>query len=232
MVDAIQDKEKIEAMKKLLNYITWIIILLPWGYAAIIWNKIPSRVALHFNLQGEADRHGNKTELLVFLFVLTAINIGTYLLIANVHRIDPRRYGKNDSGVMKRLAFAVALFLSALLCFFLYNAGSDQLDFFPGFIIIGTGILFCVLGNYFHTIKPNYIAGFRLPWTLEDPDNWKQTHQLAGKLWFAGGLVIIITGILLKATAAWIAYGAVLLILVIVPIIFSWQFFKKHRRTS
>jgi uncharacterized membrane protein len=229
MADAIQNKEKIEAMKKLFKHIAWIVILFPLVYGAVIWNSIPSRIAMHFDLQGHADRYGSKIELIFLLLLITAVNIGTYLLLTNVHRIDPMRYGTTDNNSMKRLAFAISLFISAFLCFFLYNAGNDELHFFPGFIFVGTGVLFSVMGNYFYNIKPNYFAGFRLPWALQDPENWRQTHHLAGKLWFGGGILIVIAGILLKGIAAWIAYGAILLVMVVIPVFFSWNFFKKHR---
>jgi uncharacterized membrane protein len=216
-------------MKKIFNYILWIVIVAPLVYAAFIWKSIPPRIAVHFNLQGEPDRYGNKTELIVMLMLMTGISIGCWFLLANIHRIDPMRLGKNDNGSMKRLGFAICLFISAFLCYFLYNTRNNELKFFTAFIMIGTGILFAVCGNYFYTIKPNYFAGFRLPWTLNNPENWKQTHHLAGKLWFAGGLLIVIVGVLLKSTAAWIVYTVLLGIMVIVPVIFSWQLFRKQQ---
>ena len=60
------------------------------------------------------------------------------------------------------------------------------------YVFAGVGLLLCLIGNYMHTIKPNYFAGLRLPWTLNNEDNWRKTHLLAGKLWFVGGLVIAI----------------------------------------
>jgi uncharacterized membrane protein len=53
------------------------------------------------------------------------------------------------------------------------------------------GAFFAVLGNYMHSIKPNYFVGFRTPWTLESEDNWRKTHQLVSKVWVPGGLLII-----------------------------------------
>ncbi|MDQ2752120.1 MAG: SdpI family protein, partial [Bacteroidota bacterium] len=35
------------------------------------------------------------------------------------------------------------------------------------------------MGNNFYNIKPNYFAGYRLPWTLESEENWRKTHHLA-----------------------------------------------------
>ena len=59
------------------------------------------------------------------------------------------------------------------------------------------GLLFAFMGNLMHNIKPNYFAGVRTPWTLEDPDTWRATHRLAGKLWFGGGIFVTIAVLVL-----------------------------------
>jgi uncharacterized membrane protein len=66
------------------------------------------------------------------------------------------------------------------------------------------GLLFSVLGNYMHSIKPNYFVGFRTPWTLENEDNWRKTHQLMARIWVPGGLLITIGTLLLPFMAGFI----------------------------
>lgn len=79
-----------------------------------------------------------------------------------------------------------------------------------------------------HSIKPNYFAGLRTPWTLEDPDNWRATHRLAGKMWFAGGLVLAVLVLLLPLKAGLIAFMSVMFVIIIIPIIYSYRYFKSH----
>ena len=43
-----------------------------------------------------------------------------------------------------------------------------------------TGLLFMFIGNLMYSIKPNYFAGIRLPWTLSSDDNWRATHKVGG----------------------------------------------------
>ena len=80
--------------------------------------------------------------------------------------------------------------------------------------------------------KPNYFIGFRLPWTLESEDNWRKTHQLVGKLWVAGGLAITISTLLLPANISFIFFVIIMLTITIIPIVFSYRYFKKTQNNN
>jgi uncharacterized membrane protein len=79
------------------------------------------------------------------------------------------------------------------------------------------------------TIEPNYFIGLRLPWTLEDDANWKATHQLAAKLWIPGGLAIAVAGFSLPFFSAFITTMIITAIIVIIPTVFSYRFFRKKQ---
>jgi uncharacterized membrane protein len=72
----------------------------------------------------------------------------------------------------------------------------------------------------------------RLPWTLENPENWRKTHALAGKLWFGGGLLLAITCLFLPAKAAMILFFAVMILLVFIPTVFSYRFYIHQKRSG
>ncbi len=218
-------------MNKLLGKIVWIFILAPFGYLALAWKNIPSKIPMRFNWQGEVDRFGNKTELLFAVFLLTAVNIGTWFLLINAYRIDPKKQAYENKEKMKSLAFAISLFIAAILCLLIHTAVTGSLRFMPEFVLAGTGILFAVIGNYMHSIRPNYFAGLRLPWILENEENWRRTHQLAGKLWFAGGLVIAVSCLFLPKLAGIIVFGIILVTLIIIPVIYSYRLYKKLKET-
>jgi uncharacterized membrane protein len=95
------------------------------------------------------------------------------------------------------------------------------------FLFISMGLLFAIIGNYMNNLKPNWFAGLRLPWTLENEDNWRRTHQLASKLWFAGGLLMALCGLLLPFKAAFTALIIIGLIIVIVPGVYSYRIYKE-----
>ena len=71
-------------MNKILHILVWFIASAPLIYLAIVWNKLPSNVALHFGMNGQADRNGNKKELLISLIILAVVSLFVYLLLKNI----------------------------------------------------------------------------------------------------------------------------------------------------
>ena len=83
------------------------------------------------------------------------------------------------------------------------------------------------MGWYMPKIHQNYFAGFKLPWTLENVDNWNETHKVAGKIWIYGGIVQAIGTLILPSVAAFIVFIASTFIMVIIPTVFSYRMFKR-----
>lgn len=218
-------------MNKLINWLVALVILIPGIYLALAWNSLPVKVAMHFDINGNADRFGNKNELLTTILILPAVSLFVYFLLSNIYRIDPKKYAEENRVRLKRIAFAIVCFLSALNCIIIYSATHGGSKFNVSLILSAVGLLFAIIGNYLPNLKPNYFAGMRLPWTLENPENWRKTHALAGKLWFAGGLLLCITCLFLPAKVAMILFFAVLMILVIIPTVFSYRYYK-HQKNS
>ncbi|MDP9040747.1 MAG: SdpI family protein, partial [Bacteroidota bacterium] len=97
------------------------------------------------------------------------------------------------------------------------------------FILAGAGLLFAFIGNYMHNIKPNYFAGFRLPWTLENEENWKKTHALAGKLWFVGGIFISVICLLLPPKPSIAAFYTIMIVITLIPCVYSYRLYRKQK---
>lgn len=216
-------------MNSILKKIAWPIMAIPGIYLALIWNKLPENVPIHFDLQGNPDRYGNKTELIVMALVLIGINIFVFFLLTNIYRIDPKKYAAENKDRLVKIAFAVAVFLSGILCMIIYSSLSGGSRFDINLIFAGTGLLLAVIGNYMPNLKPNYFAGLRLPWTLENEDNWRKTHQLGGKLMFAGGLFLAVICLFLPAKAAIAVFFSIIILVTIIPCIYSYKLYKKNK---
>ena len=111
----------------------------------------------------------------------------------------------------------------------------QQMDWVAGIaaqnkFVSGTGLLFAVIGNYLPNLKPNYFAGLRLPWTLENADNWRKTHALAGKLWFAGGLFLAAICLFLPTVIAIITFFVVMTVITIIPCVYSYRLYKAQKQ--
>ena len=210
-------------MKKII----WLFIIAPVIYVAIVWNSLPETVPMHFNFNGDIDRYGSKNELLIMILVLTVINVMVYLLLPQVYRIDPKRFAVENKSRLYRIAFAVAVFIAAVLCLIIYSSIHGNIKFSIRFILAGVGLLLAIVGNYMYNIKPNYFAGFRLPWTLNDDENWKKTHLLGGKLLFGGGLLIAVICLFTPFTFSLIALFSIIFLVVLVTCIYSYRLYKK-----
>jgi len=182
---------------------------------------------MHFNLKGDIDRYGSKNELATMIMLLIAVNALVYLLLPQVYRIDPKRYAAENKGRLFRIAFAVSVFTSAVLCLIIYSSIHGNIKFSMRFILAGVGLMLAVVGNYIYNIKPNYFAGIRLPWTLNNDENWKKTHLLGGKLLFGGGLLIAVICLFTPFLFSMITLFTILLLVIMTTCIYSYRLYKK-----
>jgi uncharacterized membrane protein len=224
------EKIKPYTMKKnltLRDLIALIAAIAPVIYLAVIWQKIPAIVNTHYNINFEADAQGSRNQILLVSGILAIISLGVYFLLKFIHRIDPKRVDKDNTGRFEKIGLVATVFMAILNFIIIESAASNTLLMKKALVPL-MGIMFAFLGNYMHTLKPNYFAGLRLPWTLSSETNWKMTHQLVGKLWFGGGLAIALLSILFPYKAGMFIFIAVMTIITIIPCIYSYRLYKSH----
>jgi len=217
-------------MKKfnILDASALVIWLLPAAYLAYIYPTLPASVPVHFGLNGNPDRYGSKGEFIGGFSVLMGVSVFIYLLLKFLPAIDPKKMVKVGEATFQKMALGLVIFLSALAIAIIFS--TIHLSFKIDKLILPImGLLFVFLGNIMHSIKPNYFAGIRTPWTLEDNDTWRATHRLAGKLWFIGGILITIVVLLLPPAAGMIVFVSLVAVMVLIPVIYSYVYYKKHQ---
>lgn len=219
-------------MNKYFKWLIWLVALIPGVYLAASWNSLPENVALHFDLKGNPDRYGDKTELVVVVAVLSLMTVGIYFLLSTIYKIDPKRYAAENKDRLQRMGFAVGIFMSALCCVIIYSTIKGSIEFGLRYIFAGVGLLFSLIGNYMHNMKPNYFAGLRVPWTLNNEENWRKTHLMAGKLWFAAGLLIAILCLLLPDAISLIIFFILTAVLIVIPVVYSYRLYKKNKEAE
>jgi uncharacterized membrane protein len=182
----------------LLNLLMIILAVSPLVFLGIIWNKLPEIVPVHYDINFNADKLDNKNMLWLVNGSLSFVSIIVYFLLVNLHRIDPRRRRQPPSLSFKRIAIVVVVFIS-ILNFLLLLSINNNIKLSQKLLFALLGLLMAFIGNYMNNLKPNYFAGFRLPWTLSSDYNWRKTHHLAGKIWFWGGLLLVIITLLIPS---------------------------------
>lgn len=217
-------------MNTFFKRLVWLVMLIPAVYLAIAWNSLPETIVMQYDFQGRPTRYGGKNELLGFTALLIVVSALVYLLLTNMYKIDPKKLAAENKDRLYRIAFAVVVFMAAIECMIIYTSITGGIRFSIGLVFSGVGLLFAFIGNYMPNMKPNYFAGLRLPWTLENEVNWKKTHLLAGKLWFAGGLVIAVICLFTSSTISLIVFSAVMMVLIIIPTVFSYRLYKRQKQ--
>lgn len=194
------------------GYGFWIALplLLMWGVALYLYPHLPDPLPVHWNLEGEPDRFGSRLEA---LFLLPLVMTFLLPLLALLPRLDPKR-PQGLEGVMVGLAwFFLALYLALVGVYAGWWAEP------PLFRV--AGLFFLFLAFYLPRIPPNYFAGVRTPWTLEDPEVWREVHRAAA--WGFGALgvaalflpprglgVLVFLGMLLGVSLFLLIYSLVL----------------------
>lgn len=208
-------------------WIVGILSVLPIVYLAAIYTGLPTIVPTHFGIEGRPNGYSEKSTLILLTLLLSGLSIGTYLLITNLPKIDPKKTAGQSPELFRKMGLTISVFL-CFINFTITYAAANKSDNITRIIFPALGIFFALLGNFMRDIKPNYFAGFRTPWALEDADNWKETHHLAGKFWVVGGILISITTLVLPNEYGFIAFMSIIAIICIVPFAYSYLYFKKH----
>lgn len=149
-----------------------------------------------------------------------------YVLLANIEKIDPKRASGVSNETIKGLGLFTVGSLSFLSLVMTYGIAQDGTPV-DKLIFGALGILFAGTGYFMPRLKQNYFAGFKLAWTLDNETNWNRTHQIAGKLWMAGGILQVLLAIVLEELPLFIAFMTTMTIMSLIPAIYSYRLFKK-----
>jgi uncharacterized membrane protein len=207
------------------------LIAVPLIYLYIVYASLPEKVATHFNISGQPDAMDDKSGLMLGISTLSGVSILMYLFLRFLPVIDPKKTAKYSAGVFNKIAVALVLLLVCINLFIINAAQTGQFRFIKALPVI-MGVFFIFMGNILHSIKPNYFAGIRTPWTLESEETWRKTHQLGGKIWFAGGFVIVVTGLAIPSPYNTYVMMGLLFIMAIIPIVYSYIYYQSIQKKA
>lgn len=203
--------------------ITSVITLIPMLVGLILWNKLPAELPVHFGINNEPDNYGSKAFV---VFGMPILMLAMHFVCILATKVDPKMSNLSDK------VFTIVLYIipavSLLICSMIYPIALGNEMRVGLIVILFMGLLFTVSGNYLPKCKPSYTVGIKLPWTLDDSENWTKTHALAGKLWVAGGLLIIATAFLENP----VIFFSIVVVMVLVPTVYSCLLYKNKKDKS
>jgi uncharacterized membrane protein len=219
-------------MKNKLGWLEVVLLAAPFVALAIYWNDLPARIPMHWDFRGRIDGWGPKMPE-VFLLPLTGVGLTALLHI--LQWLDPklRRTSAEESLTPVVLQIVRIATLGLLdVIFFVQIATSLGRNVAGGRIIITSVLIFfVVLGNYLGNLRPNYFVGIRTPWTLENPETWRATHRLGGRLMFFGAFILLIAQFSLSERVFDFLFVASILSFVAWGFVHSWHHCRTHDPT-
>lgn len=201
--------------------VTSVIILLPIIFGLAVWNKLPEEIPIHWNAQGEIDGYTGKAGA---VFMMPAFLAALHWVCMLVTGLDPK--SKEIDGKPLTMVLWICPVMSLVMGTIIYAAALGHSVDVKIIMPLIFGVMFVIIGNYMPKCKQNYSLGIKLPWTLNDEENWNKTHRFAGFLWVAGGIVILATSFL----GSFVIFMCITLLMVIVPTVYSYRIFKKKNK--
>lgn len=203
-----------------------LLIAAPFAYAAYVYPSLPDTIPTHFNIKGEADAYGGKDSIFLGPGIMAILGLFVFVLLSNLKSFDPKRYKTEDDGLYKKFALFTVAFLSLISFIIIFSASNHSIAI-GKLLLPALGLFFAGFGWYMPKIHQNYFAGFKLPWTLENEDNWNETHKVAGTVWLFGGWFQAIATITLSSKPGFICFMIATAVMVILPTVFSYRMFKR-----
>ena len=199
--------------------ITTLVMLLPMVVGLLLWQQLPEQIPSHWGIHGEVDGWTDKTTT---VFGFPALMIALHWLCVLASSADPK--SKNYHASMIRLVLWICPGISLLVNSLVSTAALGYSFDIQLILPLFEGVLFIIVGNLLPKCRQSYTLGIKLPWTLNNEENWNKTHRLTGKVWVGGGVIILATAFL---GSFWIMIGTTLA-MVIIPTIYSYCLYRKQ----
>ena len=202
------------------DWVYWGMALVPFAISLVFYSRLPEQVPTHWNGAGEVNGYSSR---LMACFGIPGFMLLMAVVVNFAFLADPKRANIARSRELKQITRWFIVILAVLVqCITMLSGVGVELN--VGLLTsVPISILFIVIGNYMPKCKQNYTMGIKRPWTLADEDNWNRTHRLAGYVWTAGGILMLIMGFFHLAYLFFLVFMA----MVLIPSVYSYLIYRK-----
>lgn len=211
---------------KLKIAVASVVTVLPMLFGLIMWNKLPDVFTIHWAADGTPDGFASKA---VGVFLMPAVLVLLFWLCLIITAKDPKN--KNQSPKAITMVIWVVPAISVIMGVLVYGTALGFDINVSTLMCLLVGFMAITVGNYLPKCKQNYTIGIKIAWTLNSEENWNATHRFAGKVWFICGIFILVCAFLPSIIAA-ACMLAILVIMVALPFIYSYNYHKKEKRSG
>lgn len=208
--------------KKLLIF-TSLLTLLPIAMGLLLWDRLPEVMTTHWGFSGQAD---GRSSAAFAVFVPPVLMLAVHWFCVLFTARDPGNRDRNKK--MQQLVLWIVPLISNLSSGSIYALALGAEFSVTNVMVAFLGILFAVMGNYMPKCRMNSTIGIKVPWAYTSQENWNATHRFGGKVWVAGSIIILLCA-LIPGEWTLLVMLVLLAVLCIVPVVYSWRFYKKEK---
>mgnify|MGYP000043454165 CR=1 FL=1 len=205
----------------------YVLAALPLVVTLFAFNKLPDRIPMHWDVNGNVNGYGDK---IPFAFILPLIPLVTPAFMSLMAKMDPQRANytvfRGSYYIMQLLLVLIFVSLNFITISVALGYEIVKVDTFVKLII---GLLITVIGNLMPKFKHNYFVGIKTPWTLASEEVWFKTHRIGGMLWFFGGILMMALAFVPGRISA-VLYIAIVLATSLVSLIYSYIEFNRAKK--
>ncbi|MDD4192172.1 MAG: SdpI family protein [Mangrovibacterium sp.] len=200
--------------------INWLFILLPFMYIFFVYDRLPPFAPFQMDKEQRIYQ--------AVLFVM-GVSLLSYLALLVKPSIVPKTAFHENLKSFHRMRTLILAFSSLLCMTFISEKIGVPFNWARiGFILAFSYMM--AIGNLYPTIRKNFFVGIKNSWTQSNELIWRKTHRMAGKVFFVGGLIGVLYGILFDVHPVW--YMPVILVgyvfgLKFIPTLYSYLLYRQ-----
>lgn len=202
--------------------LTTLVCLIPIIAGVFLYSRLPERIVTHWDAAGNPNGWSSR---FVGVFVFPGILLILNLLFPFLLKTDPKYHNISEKtkNLIQWILPMTELFASGITLASAMGAEMRVEIYAPMFM----GLIFIITGNYMPKISQSYTVGIKIPWTLDDEENWDKTHRFSGFLWVISG-ILMIAGAFFRQRM--LIFSILLGLSVLLPVAYSFILFLKKKR--
>ena len=196
--------------------------------SALLYDRLPERMPVHWNVAGEVDRYGSRLE---GALLVPAVIVVMAALVPVLPRIDPRGRNYEKFRPTYHLVMNAVVTFMLVVHLLLLATGLGYPIPVERVMALGVGLLLMLLGNVLPRTRPNWMLGIRTPWTLSSDRVWHRTHRVGGYLMLGAGLLTVLATVFPDPRASFLALTVGVCVAAVGSIAYSYVAWRQEQRS-
>lgn len=226
-------------MKKIM----WILAVMPLIITSIVLHFMPDTIPMHYDLQQNVDRWGNKYESFILPVIILLISFFWHMLInyyeKKAIKTDEEKEilgSLSTAKILKTAGIGMAVMFGIMQYVILYSAFKQAQTGESGMRVdiarvscALLGVLIVVLGNFMTKVRMNSSAGVRTVWSMYNDNTWRESNRVGAICMVVSGLLTIVSTSIFNGIISTILMLVFVLATAIVSVVYSKKVYDKEK---